>query len=76
MSNGDPNQVQVAAQLGISVDELYSLTANPAFPQPTGNDDAGNLTWNNDDINAFQATMDAAAANGWQVLPVDFPSAP
>ena len=68
MSNGngdDPNQVQVAAQLGISVSALWRLSANPAFPQPTSsNDGLGDLTWSTASINSFVALWNAALANG------------
>jgi hypothetical protein len=77
MSDGDDppvSQTQVAAQLGISLSALWSLSGNPGFPTPLSNDDAGNVTWSNVSVNAFQALMVAAAANGWSWQTEDLPS--
>ena len=59
---------------GISVLALWSLSANPAFPQPTGNDADGNVLWNTPDITAFVAQHRAAIANGWKISTASLPS--
>jgi hypothetical protein len=53
---------------------LWSLSANPAFPQPTGNDADGNVLWNTTDITAFVAQHRAAIANGWKIGTASLPS--
>ncbi len=74
----DPNQTQVAATLGISVLALWSLTANPAFPQPSTNDGDGNLTWTGSAATAlttFEGLWTAALARGWKLPPAILPTA-
>jgi predicted DNA-binding transcriptional regulator AlpA len=74
MANMLLTQTQVAALLGISLPALWSLSGNGQFPTPVTNDDAGNVQWNSDDVDAFQALFVAACAN-WNIGVADYPAA-
>jgi hypothetical protein len=72
----DPNAVAVAAQLGITLSALWSLMRNPQFPVPTSNaGDGVNINWDAAPMNAFQALMTSAKANGWIVTTAAYPTA-
>ena len=72
----DPLAAAVATQLGISLTALWALMRNPQFPQPTSNaGDGVNISWNASPINAFQALVTSAKANGWVVTVAAYPTA-
>jgi hypothetical protein len=70
----DPNAAAVCATLGITMVQLYALMNNPAFPTPSSNDGAGNITWSS--ITAFTALWTAAKANGWIITTASLPTFP
>ena len=69
-----------AATLGLTLDELSQLSINPQFPPSSGSPtpiitdgsvsgwDWTSVTFDDDAIAAFGATMAAVASNGWVVL--------
>jgi hypothetical protein len=68
------SQTQVAATLKISVRELWSLSSNPNFPRPIGNDANGDVVWADGDISAFVELWSAIKAHGWRITPSLLPT--
>ena len=64
----------VAAALSISVRELWSLSSNPNFPRPIGNDANGDVVWADSDVSAFVELWEATRAHGWRITPSLLPT--
>jgi len=61
----DPTIQQVATQLGLTVLQVITLMANPAFPAPSSGNGLS-ASWAAGPINAFASTWASVLANGWR----------
>jgi hypothetical protein len=66
---GTQTQVEVAGLLGLPIPALWSLSSNRSFPKPIGNDNAGNVVWNDSDVSVFLTLWTQTKRNGWKLPP-------
>jgi hypothetical protein len=74
----DPSFAAVMAQLNLSTSQLLSLLRNPQFASAlTSNPDGtpANMSFSAASVSAFQVVMQQVAAAGWQIDPIQYPSA-